>query len=185
VTAHSTQSCPTATDRRDRWTALGSRRAALLGLALAVPLVTAAPAIAAPHPAQQQEQQPSQAEQQEDRRTLGERALEEAARHDGKPYKYGATGPDRFDCSGYMQFVFGQVGRELPRTSRDQYAASEKVAKGDQRLGDLIAIHNKKGTVTHVGIYAGDNRMWVASSGSKRVKLQDIYTDRYRVGRFS
>ena len=38
--------------------------------------------------------------------------------------------------------------------------------------------------MTHIGIYAGDNNMWIASSGSDRVKLQSIYTDRYNVGRF-
>jgi cell wall-associated NlpC family hydrolase len=177
-------------------------RTTLVALALAAPLALAGPAVAAPglpvglpgqaeapqqsgQHAQEQQGGQQQPEQQEDTRTLGEKAVDEARTHDGKPYEYGATGPDSFDCSGFVQYVFAQVGRELPRTSRDQYAASEKVAREDVRLGDLIAIHNSKGTVTHVGIYAGDHRMWVASSGAERVKLQEIYTDRYRVGRFS
>lgn len=116
--------------------------------------------------------------------SFGDRVVAEAARHDGKDYQYGATGPDRFDCSGYVQYVFARLGKSLPRTSGEQYAASQKVAKSDKRPGDLIAIHNSEGRVTHVGIYAGGGDMWIASTGSDRVRLQAIYTDRYRVGRF-
>lgn len=116
--------------------------------------------------------------------SFGQRVVQEAARHDGKDYRYGATGPDAFDCSGYVQYVFGRLGIELPRTSGEQYAASQKVAKSDKRPGDLIAIHSSSGRVTHVAIYAGGGDMWVASTGSDRVRLQSIYTDRYHVGRF-
>ena len=116
--------------------------------------------------------------------SFGSRVVEEARKHDGKDYRYGATGPDAFDCSGYVLYVFRQLGKQLPRTSGEQYAASQKVAKADRRPGDLIAIHSSSGRVTHVAIYAGDDKMWVASTGSDRVRLQDIYTDRYRVGRF-
>lgn len=116
--------------------------------------------------------------------SFGARVVEEAAKHDGKDYRYGATGPDAFDCSGYVLYVFRQLGKSLPRSSGDQYAASTKVAKTDKRPGDLIAIHSSSGTVTHVAIYAGDGNMWVASTGSDRVRLQAIYTSSYRVGRF-
>ena len=127
---------------------------------------------------------PVHAQQTQEQGSFGERVVQEAARHDGKDYRYGATGPDAFDCSGYVQYVFAQLGRKLPRTSGEQYAASQKVAKGDKRPGDLIAIHSSSGRVTHVAIYAGGGDMWVASTGSDRVRLQAIYTDRYRVGRF-
>ena len=116
--------------------------------------------------------------------SFGDRVVQEAARHDGDDYRYGATGPDAFDCSGYVQYVFGQLGKSLPRTSGEQYAASQKVARSDKRPGDLIAIHNSSGRVTHVAVYAGSGDMWVASTGSDRVRLQEIYTSSYRVGRF-
>ena len=116
--------------------------------------------------------------------SFGDRVVAEAAKHDGKDYRYGATGPDAFDCSGYTQYVFRSLGVAIPRTSGDQYAASTKVAKADKRPGDLIAFTTSSGRVTHVGIYAGGNDMWVASTGSDRVRLQDIYTERYVVGRF-
>jgi peptidoglycan DL-endopeptidase CwlO len=117
--------------------------------------------------------------------TAGERALQEAPRHQGKRYRYGSTGPSTFDCSGFVQYVFRQAGVELPRTSREQFAVSQKVAKADRRPGDLIAVQNRRGSVTHVGIYAGEDRWWVASTGRKRVVLQKLYTDRYSVGRFA
>ena len=116
--------------------------------------------------------------------SFGSRVVEEARKHDGKDYRYGATGPDAFDCSGYVRYVFRQLGKELPRSSGDQYRASTKVAKADKQPGDLIAFHNSSGTVTHVAIYAGGGDMWVASTGSDRIRLQAIYTSRYRVGRF-
>jgi peptidoglycan DL-endopeptidase CwlO len=152
--------------------------------ALVLPLGLAAPASAASTPlalvgAQQQEQPPP------DTRTLGDRALEEAPKHEGKPYRYGATGPDAFDCSGFVQYVFRAVGRELPRTSADQYAASEKIAQHDRRPGDLIAMRNSNGQVTHVGIYGGHDNWWVGSTSAGRMILQDLYSTNYSVGRFS
>ena len=172
MNSHSTALSPLRRPSR----AAAARVVAAVGLSGAL-LVPAVPALA--HETSSQEQQSSQ-----EQGSFGDRVVAEASRHDGKDYTYGATGPDSFDCSGYVQYVFRQLGVEVPRTSRDQYAASQKVAKGEQQLGDLIAIHNSEGRVTHVGIFAGDNSMWVASSGSDRVRLQSIYTDQYNVGRF-
>lgn len=191
---------------RTRALTRSTARTALAAAALLAPVAVATPALAEPVPAVEQyvpetpqERQEREAREERERqereraeqerrereaRPVGEKALERAPEHDGKPYEYGATGPDSFDCSGYVQYVFGQVGYALPRTSDDQFAASQQVAQQDRRPGDLIAIHDG-GDVTHVGIYAGENAMWVASSGSDRVKLQEIYTDSYYVGRFS
>ncbi len=63
---------------------------------------------------------------------LGERAVEEASRHEGKPYRYGASGPDEFDCSGFTQYVFRQLGHELPRTARAQYDAVRHISPADE-----------------------------------------------------
>jgi peptidoglycan DL-endopeptidase CwlO len=158
----------------------GARRAAglLAAAVLAVP-VGLVPAVALPGTL------PAAAASQQQPSSLAERVLAEAPKHDGKRYRRGATGPHAFDCSGYVQHVFRAAGRELPRTSRQQYAASTKVAKADRQPGDLIAVQDRRGRVTHVGIYAGDDRWWVASSGRKRVLLQRLYTDRYSVGRFA
>ncbi|HVF21287.1 MAG TPA: NlpC/P60 family protein, partial [Mycobacteriales bacterium] len=86
-----------------------------------------------------------------------ERLIAEAARHRGKPYRYGATGPNAFDCSGFTGYVFRTaLGRVLPRTSRDQYAAAPtKLPRGSERPGDLIFTYDSSGRIYHVGLYAG------------------------------
>lgn len=112
----------------------------------------------------------------------GEAAVAEARRHAGKPYAYGASGPNAFDCSGFVQYVYRQVGVSLPRTSGQQAAAARPVARGSERLGDLI-IFRSGGSVSHVGIYAGDGTMWVARRSGTTVTRQAIYTGNYSVGR--
>jgi peptidoglycan DL-endopeptidase CwlO len=113
----------------------------------------------------------------------GSSVVAEAARHVGKPYRYGATGPSSFDCSGFVQYVFGRVGVSVPRTSGQQAAAARSVARGSEQLGDLI-IFRSGGSVTHVGIYAGDGTMWVARRAGTTITRQAIYTSNYSVGRF-
>jgi peptidoglycan DL-endopeptidase CwlO len=113
----------------------------------------------------------------------GGSVVAEAARHAGKPYRYGATGPGSFDCSGFVQYVFGQVGVNVPRTSGQQAAAARPVARGSEQLGDLI-IFRTGGSVSHVGIYAGDGTMWVARRAGTTITRQTIYTGNYSVGRF-
>lgn len=112
------------------------------------------------------------------------RILNEAKSHQGKPYQYGATGPSRFDCSGYTKYVFWRMGKSIPRTSTDQYRASRKIAKSSRQLGDLIFYKNSSGRITHVGIYAGNNKTWISPRSGSNVKLQTIYSSNYVVGRF-
>lgn len=114
--------------------------------------------------------------------SAGAAAVAEAATHVGKPYRYGATGPGSFDCSGFVQYVYGQLGVSLPRTSAQQAAAARSVPRGSEQLGDLI-IFRSGGVVTHLGIYAGDGTMWVARRSGTTVTRQTIYTSTYSVGR--
>jgi peptidoglycan DL-endopeptidase CwlO len=112
----------------------------------------------------------------------GAAAVAEAARHVGKPYRFGATGPSSFDCSGFVQYVYGRVGVSLPRTSAQQAAAARSVPRGSEQLGDLI-IFRSGGTVTHIGIYAGEGTMWVARRTGTTITRQKIYSSTYSVGR--
>jgi cell wall-associated NlpC family hydrolase len=118
------------------------------------------------------------------RADLGARAVAEAARHVGKPYVYGANGPDAFDCSGFVQYVYSRVGLTLPRTSGAQAAVARPVAQADRHPGDLI-IMSRGGRVFHVGIYAGDNTMWVARHTGTTIIRQRLWTTAYTVGRFA
>lgn len=80
--------------------------------------------------------------------------LSEAQSHTGKRYRYGAKGPDNFDCSGFTGFVFNQFGYKLNSSSRGQYSDGVEVEKGSLRPGDLVFFSSprSKGGVGHVGI---------------------------------
>ncbi len=109
--------------------------------------------------------------------------LAEAAKHRGKPYRWGATGPANFDCSGYTGYVFRQVGITLPRTSNAQRAALPQVPKDQKRPGDLIFTHDGSGRVYHVGIYAGNDMIWHSPRTGDVVKHSRIFSQNYTVGR--
>jgi len=113
-----------------------------------------------------------------------QRVLAEAAKHKGKPYKWGADGPRRFDCSGYTLYVFRKAtGKRLPHSSRAQYAATKHIRKASKRPGDLLFFYSRSGRIRHVAIYAGRGKMWHSPRSGSRVKLVKIYTSRYKVGR--
>lgn len=107
----------------------------------------------------------------------------EASQHVGKPYRYGATGPSSFDCSGFTRYVYAQFGKALPHNSAAQYRVTRKVSKSAKQVGDLIFTRSGSGRIGHVGIYAGNGNFWVAPRTGSRVKLQRIYTSNYVVGR--
>lgn len=110
------------------------------------------------------------------------RAVEVASRQDGDPYRRGGTGPDSFDCSGLVQYSFGQVGKSLPRTSGEQARATRRISRSEARPGDLIFI-SSGGRVSHVGIYAGDGEFWDAPTSGGHVSRRDIWTGDFFVGR--
>ena len=109
--------------------------------------------------------------------------LQEAARHKGQAYQYGAAGPTRFDCSGFTLYVFGRFGKRLPHSSSMQYSAVRHISKSYRQPGDLIFLKNSSGRIYHVGIYAGSGKMWHAPRSGSVVKLATIWTSRYVVGR--
>lgn len=94
----------------------------------------------------------------------------------GKPYVWGAEGPDSFDCSGLVYYVYKEVvGINLPRVSRDQYNVGTYVSKENLKPGDLVfSSTNDAGTITHVGIYVGDNKMIHSPNSGKNVEKVDL-----------
>ena len=116
------------------------------------------------------------------RRTLVEYSLN----YLGKPYKYGAAGPNAFDCSGFTSYVFKQNGYKINRSSLDQYRSTgTTVGKADLLPGDLVFFRTtSRNTVTHAGIYIGGGQFVHASSGKSRsVVVSSLntgyYYDRY------
>lgn len=97
----------------------------------------------------------------------------------GIPYQWGASGPDKFDCSGFTQYVFkNSVGISIPRVSREQAKFGSSVSMGNYAPGDLVYFDTDgDGTTNHVGIYVGNSR-FIHCSGTQtnpnKVKVDNL-----------
>jgi cell wall-associated NlpC family hydrolase len=99
--------------------------------------------------------------------------LQAAAGRVGKPYVWGATGPDAFDCSGLVQWSFARAGIRMPRVSQQQWFAGPHVPYSLARPGDLLFWHydpTDPTDIDHVAIYAGNGMMLVAPHTGDFVK---------------
>jgi hypothetical protein len=99
--------------------------------------------------------------------------LQTAAHQVGKPYVWGAIGPDSFDCSGLVQWSFAAAGIRMPRVSQQQWFAGPHVNYSDARPGDLLFWHydpTDPTDIDHVAIYAGNGMMLVAPHTGDFVK---------------
>lgn len=98
-----------------------------------------------------------------------------AADQIGKPYQWGATGPDAFDCSGLTMMAYRAAGANIPRTSQQQWAFSRRVSAGQVMPGDLVFFAGSDGTMTapgHVGIVLGERLMIDAPSSGADVRIE-------------
>ncbi|CAM5728552.1 NlpC/P60 domain-containing protein OS=Streptomyces glaucescens OX=1907 GN=SGLAU_04975 PE=3 SV=1 [Streptomyces glaucescens] len=110
------------------------------------------------------------------------KALQVAASKKGSPYKWGATGPRRFDCSGLTLYSYKKAGKSLPRTAAQQYNKTRHISPGNRKAGDLVFFHSGS-SVYHVGIYAGKGKIWHAPKTGDVVRLQKIWTKSVWYGR--
>jgi cell wall-associated NlpC family hydrolase len=95
----------------------------------------------------------------------------------GKPYLWGATGPDAWDCSSLVQAAYRTIGVSVPRTTQQQVSASPQVSGVDLQPGDLLFIPGSDGTVSapgHVGMYMGDGQVIDAKGARWGVIVSDI-----------
>jgi cell wall-associated NlpC family hydrolase len=103
-------------------------------------------------------------------------AVQEAYRKLGSPYKWGASGPNTFDCSGLTMWVWGKAGVSLPHSSQAQYSSGRHVSRGNLQPGDLVFFGSP---IHHVGIYIGGGRMISAPHTGDVVKIQDAFRGDY------
>jgi cell wall-associated NlpC family hydrolase len=109
------------------------------------------------------------------------RVLTTAEQFLGVPYKWGGSSPaSGFDCSGYVKYVYGRQGVQLPRTSREQAGAGVKVTPRvtSLRQGDLMLFAEARKPISHVAIYAGGGRIIHSSSSGGGVRYDDLGTKR-------
>ncbi|MCM3140841.1 C40 family peptidase [Brevibacillus sp. MER 51] len=95
---------------------------------------------------------------------IADQVISEGLKYKGVPYKYGSSKKTTrtFDCSSFTQRVFKEVGVKLPRDSRQQSKVGQKVSKDQLQKGDLVFFHSygsSSSRITHVAIYAGDNKL--------------------------
>ena len=104
----------------------------------------------------------------------------------GKPYVYGATGPNSFDCSGLTQYVYRKFGTELTRTTYTQGKQGVRVDRKNLKAGDLV-FFNTQGSLSHVGIYMGNGKFIHAPRSGKPVMISSLadgyYSQRFETAR--
>jgi cell wall-associated NlpC family hydrolase len=109
------------------------------------------------------------------------RVLATAERYLGVRYRYGGASPGGgFDCSGFVQYIFGRNGVALPRTSRQQATAGRALAVTVDSLkpGDLMLFSSRGVRIDHIAVYVGNNRMMHSSAGAGKVVYDDLSTPR-------
>jgi len=98
-------------------------------------------------------------------------AMQKALGKIGARYRYGASGPNAFDCSGLVNWAYRSSGRTLPRSSRAMSRIGTPIAKSALQPGDLVFFY---GGPSHVAIYVGSGKVVHASNPAHPVKLADL-----------
>ncbi len=103
----------------------------------------------------------------------GTSAVSLAEQQIGTPYVFGGSQPGGFDCSGLVQWTYGKLGVDLPRTSAEQGKSGTPVSPADARPGDLVYFDHQ-GPVDHIGIYVGGGKWVVAPHTGAKVRIEDV-----------
>jgi cell wall-associated NlpC family hydrolase len=107
---------------------------------------------------------------------VGTTALRAALTQRGKPYVWGAAGPDSYDCSGLVLWAFAQEGISLPHYTGDQWNSGMHVSRADLEPGDLVFFFTD---ISHVGLYIGNGLMVDAPSTGQVVQVQPVFWDSF------
>ena len=91
------------------------------------------------------------------------------------PYLYGGNSLQGFDCSGLMQYLYKQIGKDIPRTSQEQYEFGKEIAKNEKfKFGDLIFYND----TDYVVMYLGENKILEAPHTGANVRISNIFDER-------
>ncbi|MFJ4581425.1 C40 family peptidase [Streptomyces echinatus] len=101
----------------------------------------------------------------------GDRAVDYAMEQLGKPYQWGAQGPDAYDCSGLTSRAWSHAGTSIPRTSQEQWQRLRRVPLKELRPGDLVVYFPE---ATHVAMYVGHGQVVQAPRPGERVRISPL-----------
>ncbi len=110
----------------------------------------------------------------------GAKAVSMAMQYLGTPYGWGGNSPKGFDCSGLMQYVYGKIGINIPRTTYEQAKFGKVVGMGSLLPGDLVLYNtgsrdpNGIGVYSHVAIYIGNGQVIDAPGRGRTVRVTSI-----------
>ncbi len=111
-------------------------------------------------------------------------AISYAEQQLGKPYLWGGTGPDAFDCSGLVMMAYRAGGISIARTSQAQWTSETRVPASQVQPGDLVFFAGADGTVTdpgHVGLVIGNGKMIEAYATGFPIRVSS-YQNRGAIG---
>lgn len=111
--------------------------------------------------------------------TKGQAVVELAKQYLGTPYRYGGAAPGGFDCSGFVYYIYKQMGVTLNRVAADQMVNGTWVAKNALQPGDIVGFANRSGYINHVGIYAGNGMMIHSPQTGDVVKYTSVVNGNY------
>jgi peptidoglycan DL-endopeptidase CwlO len=116
--------------------------------------------------------------------TAAATAISYAEQQLGKPYQWGGTGPDAFDCSGLVMMAYRAAGIDIPRTSQQQWVWGPRISPSQVQPGDLVFFAGSDGTTAspgHVGLVIGGGLMIEAYATGFPIRIAP-YGDRSPVG---
>lgn len=113
----------------------------------------------------------------------GEKALKAARKQEGKPYVFGANGPDAWDCSSLTQQAYKEAGIDLPRTTYEQVKVGKEIPMSEAQPGDLIFSNYQGGQPEHVSMFVEDGRHYEAQTSGVPVGEHDMWASDMKVYR--
>jgi len=116
---------------------------------------------------------------QPDRRVAASEVIARAAAYTGAAYRSGGSSPTGFDCSGFVQYVYAELGVSLPRTVRDQFAQGRKIKDAALQPGDLVFFRTEGSRVSHVGLWTGDGDFIHAPNTRSQVRRDRLAEGSY------
>jgi cell wall-associated NlpC family hydrolase len=105
----------------------------------------------------------------------GQRVVAIARKHVGAPYRWGGSSPAGFDCSGFVRYVYAQVGVALPHNAAKQYRLGTPVSRDNLETGDLVFFDRLR----HNGIYVGGGRFIHSRQTGKQVAIAGLDDEWY------